>query len=123
MNTNVFGLVPKIPQGLLHDMYAVSQEKKLDMENGGQWTPGEEVRTKFSGVVLPVGNKDLIRAEAGSTTTYTDKIYTNGFELPILGKVYDPPSGLMYTVSQELGHNSLHPMKRYLVECSGKAGT
>ncbi len=27
-----------------------------------------------------------------------------------------PDSGNTYTVTQELGHNSIHPMKRYLVE-------
>lgn len=108
---------PKIPQQLLHDMYEIKMSGGfLDMDNGGQWRPGKEERVKFQGAILPVGDKDLIYIDAGAYTKTSRKIYTNGYLLDINGKVYDPVTGAAYTVKQELGYNSIHPLKRYLVD-------
>ena len=54
-------------------------------------------------------------------TNLSEKIYTNGHALQVGAQVYDPDTDTTYTVTQELGHNSIHPMKRYLVEARGKA--
>ena len=35
--------------------------------------------------------------------------------------MYDPEGNMSYTVKQELGYNSIHPQKRYLIEAKGKA--
>lgn len=122
MIQNIFGAMPTIPTGLMHEMFKINQGKELDVDNGGQWMPTRKEDESFQGVILPVGSEDLVRAEGGSTLNCTEKIYTNGFVLDTGAKVYDPQSGHTYTVSQELGHNSLHPMKRYLIERKGKAG-
>ncbi|MGL5435879.1 MAG: hypothetical protein ACRDBO_10845 [Lachnospiraceae bacterium] len=123
MFANIFGAVPMIPEGLLHTMYLLTKEKNLSTENGGQWSADTESKTEFKGVVLPVGSEDLVRAEGGATTNCTEKVYTNEKELPVGAQILDPPTGYRYTVAQELGHNSLHPMKRYLIERGGKAGS
>ena len=115
------GAQPQIPAGLLHDMFEIQSGGTFDQDNGGQWIPGTDKRVKFKGVVLPVNDKDLIRDVAGTYTQYSEKIYTNGHSLQIGASVEDQ-DGSRYTVTQELGHNSLHPMKRYLVERKGEAG-
>lgn len=119
---NLFGAQPLIPGGLMHTMHLLQKDRELDMENGGQWTTAGEAKVSFQGVVLPVGDKDLVRSDSGSILNCTEKIYTNGKVLDTGAKVYDPPSGYTYTIVQELGHNSLHPVKRYLIERKGKAG-
>lgn len=111
---------PIIPNGLLHDMYEIQSGAKFSQENGGQWVPGENKEVTFKGVVLPVNDKDLVRDVAGTFTQYSEKIYTNGHTLQIGARVKDA-DGAIYTVTQELGHNALHPMKRYLVERKGEA--
>lgn len=120
MNSYCFGgAQPMIPEGLLHEMYEIQSGAAFDQKNGGQWTPGADKRIPFKGVVLPVNDKDLIRDVAGTFTQYSEKVYTNGHDLSIGAQVEDF-DGTRYTVTQELGHNSLHPMKRYLVERKGK---
>lgn len=111
---------PMIPGGLLHDMYEIQSGSSFSQENGGQWIPGENKKITFKGVVLPVNDKDLVRDVAGTFTQYSEKIYTNGHPLQIGARVEDS-DGKIYTITQELGHNSLHPMKRYLVERRGEA--
>ena len=88
---------PMIPGGLLHTMYEVQAGGHYDQDKGGQWVAGEPVRV-------------------GTVSDLSEKIYTNGHALQVGAQVYDPDSGNTYTVTQELGHNSIHPMKRYLVE-------
>ena len=80
----------------------------------------QETRISFRGVILPVNDKDLIRDTAGTYMHCTEKIYTNGHALQIGARVMDQ-DGTVYTITQELGHNSIHPMKRYLVERKGDA--
>lgn len=112
---------PMIPGGLLHTMYEVKASGSYDQSKGGQWTSTAAERLPFEGVVLPVSDKDLAREITGTSTALSEKIYTNGYALKTGAKVYDPASSTTYTVKQELGHNSLHPMKRYLVEAKGGA--
>ncbi len=117
---NYFSIQPRIPDGLLHGMYELQPGSVFSQEDGGQWIQGERKRVPFQGIVLPVTDKDLIRDASGTITHNTVKIYTNQYALHTGGQVEDR-DGTVYTVTQELDHNSLHPMKRYLAECAGKA--
>lgn len=113
---------PTIPRGLLHTMYDLKASGKYDQAKGGQWVPSAEPsRTPFQGAVLPVSDVDLRRELAGTVTDHSEKIYTNGYALSVGAQVLDPQTGVTYTVTQELGHNSIHPMKRYLVEARKEA--
>lgn len=114
------GAQPMIPDALLHEMYEIRSGATFSQEHGGQWIPGEDQKIPFRGVVLPVNDKDLIRDMAGTFSQYTEKIYTNGHALQTGAQVEDF-DGTRYTVTQELGHNSLHPIKRYLVERKGES--
>ena len=111
---------PMIPNGLLHEMFEIKSGAAFQQDNGGQYIPGKETRISFRGVILPVNDKDLIRDAAGTYMHCTEKIYTNGHALQIGARVMDQ-DGTVYTITQELGHNSLHPMKRYLIERKGDA--
>lgn len=113
---------PNIPGQLMHDMYELrSTGGKHDMKNGGQWVPGSVERKRFKGVVLPVNDKDLMYMEGGTYTQNSRKVYTNGYSLEVGEKIYDPQDGSTYTVKQELGYNSIHPIKRYLIDSKGGA--
>ena len=101
---------PMIPGGLLHTMYEVQAGGHYDQDKGGQWVAGEPVRVPFEGAVLPVSDKDLRREITGTVSDLSEKIYTNGHALQVGAQVYDPDSGNTYTVTQELGHNSIHPI-------------
>ena len=108
---------PMIPDGLMHEMFEIKRSGGHYAPNhGGQWIPGAEEKIRFMGVILPVSNKDLMREEIGTYGKNSQKIYTNGHSLEVGGKIYDPVDGRTYTVTQELGYNSIHPMKRYLIE-------
>lgn len=111
---------PLIPDGMMHDMYELAKAGgTYSPENGGQWVPGDEEKVRFRGVILPVNDKDLMYAEAGAYTQYSRKVYTNGHTLGVGGKIYDPQDGVTYVVKQELGYNSIHPIKRYLIDSDG----
>lgn len=115
---------PVIPRGLLHTMYDLKAGSKFDQSKGGQYIPGGATeRTPFQGAVLPVSDKDLVREITGTMSDHSEKIYTNGYALRVGAQVLDPQTNITYTVTQELGHNSIHPMKRYLVEARGEAAT
>ena len=115
---------PTIPRGLMHTMYDLTAGSKFDQAQGGQWVPGGATeRTPFQGAVLPVSDKDLVREITGTMSDHSEKIYTNGYALRVGAQVLDPQTNITYTVTQELGHNSIHPMKRYLVEARGEAAT
>lgn len=106
----------------MHEMFDVrKKEGDYDSENGGQWVPGTEERIPFKGVILPVTSKDLMREEIGTYSLHNQKVYTNGYSLAIGAQMYDPEGNMSYTVKQELGYNSIHPQKRYLIEAKGKA--
>lgn len=112
---------PMIPPGMMHVMYEVVTSGSYDQSKGGQWASNPAERVPFDGVVLPVSDKDLAREITGTVANVSEKIYTNGHALKVGARVYDPESSTTYTVTQELGHNSLHPLKRYLVEARGGA--
>ena len=115
---------PTIPRGLMHTMYDLKAGSKFDQAQGGQWVPGGATeRTPFQGAVLPVSDKDLVREITGTMSDHSEKIYTNGYALRVGAQVLDPQTNITYTVTQKLGHNSIHPMKRYLVEARGEAAT
>lgn len=114
---------PQIPRTLMHTMYQLKSGGQYDQQAGGQWAPAKEERIAFQGVVLPVSDKDLQRTPTGTYSKDSEKIYTNGYALTVGGSVYDPQSDMTYTVTQELGHNSIHPMKRYIVEAKGRGGS
>lgn len=115
---------PTIPRGLMHTMYDLKAGSKFDQAQGGQWVPGGATeRTPFQGAVLPVSDKDLVREITGTMSDHSEKIYTNGYALRVGAQVLDPQTNITYTVTQELGHNSIHPMKRYLVEARGEVAT
>ena len=115
---------PTIPRGLMHTMYDLKAGSKFDQAQGGQWVPGGATeRPPFQGAVLPVSGKDLVREITGTMSDHSEKIYTNGYALRVGAQVLDPQTNITYTVTQELGHNSLHPMKRYLVAARGAAPT
>ena len=115
---------PTIPRGLMHTMYDLKAGSKFAQAQGGQWVPGGATeRTPFQGAVLPVSDKDLVREITGTMSDHSEKIYTNGYALRVGAQVLDPQTNITYTVTQELGHNSIHPMKRYLVEARGEAAT
>ena len=112
--------VPLIPEGMMHDMYElVKSGGGYSEENGGQWIPGNTEQVKFRGVVLPVNDRDLMYAEAGTHTQCSRKAYTNGHALKVGSQVLDPQDGITYVVKQELGYNSVHPIKRYLIDSEG----
>lgn len=117
-----FGMAqPMIPGGLLHTMFELKKSGGYDQSKGGQWVEGDAEKIPFKGVVLPVSDEDLRREITGTVKDITEKIYTNGHTLQVGAQVYDPDSNTTYTVTQELGHNSIHPMRRYLVEARGGA--
>ena len=112
---------PLIPGGLLHTMYDVQSSVEFNQDKGGQYEHTGTKRIPFQGVVLPISNVDLQYAPQGTFTENSEKVYTNGYELSVGAQVNDPQSGITYTVKQELGHNSIHPMRRYVVEYKGKS--
>lgn len=112
---------PMIPPGMMHVMYEVVTSGSYDQSKGGQWASTAAERLPFEGAVLPVSDKDIARGITGTSTALSEKIYTNGYILNVGARVYDPASSTTYTVKQELGHNSIHPLKRYLVEAKGGA--
>jgi len=108
--------LPQIPEGMLHEMFDVISSGAIDQNAGGQWKSKRPKRVPFLGTVMPVSDKDLMREPQGTFTKLSEKIYTNGYALKVGGSVFDPQTGISYTVTQELGHNSIHPLKRYVVE-------
>jgi hypothetical protein len=113
---------PQIPSGLLHDMLQVTPGGSHDNENGGQWKPTLNPATvKFKGVVLPLSNEDLEYLPEGTITKNSQKLYTNGKRVEVGATFTDTFDGVTYTITTELTHGPLHPMKRYLVETKGGA--
>lgn len=106
---------PRLPRSLLH-ILTVS-ERTFEKAPGGQMKPVDAVITSFWGVVLPLSNKDWKLLPEGTYTQNSQKLYTDD---PVIIKpgqiIRDTYDGQQYTVKQELSHNSIHPMLRFLVE-------
>ena len=97
---------PKLPRGLLHEMFEVHEDGGYyDKQNGGQWVPGGASEESFQGVVMPLNN--------------AQKVYTNGHTLRVGAQFRDGYDGQLYTVKQELTHGPVHALKRYMVEKKG----
>lgn len=112
---------PQLPAGLLHDMTMTSTTVELDEENGGQFRPQQPTVTTFKGIVMPMSNEDLQYLPEGTYTRNTQKLYTNGARVAVGAQFTDGFDGQTYTVTQELTHGPVHPMKRYAVEKKGVA--
>ena len=113
---------PKIPLGLLHNMTLITPGGSRDVANGGQWKPTLNPATaSFKGVVMPLANEDLEYLPEGTYTKNTQKLYTNGERVEVGATFTDTYDSTTYTVTQELTHGPIHPMKRYLVEARGGA--
>ena len=111
---------PKLPRGLLHEMFEVHEDGGYyDKQNGGQWVPGEASEEAFQGVVMPLNNEDLKYMDAGTYTINAQKVYTNGHTLRVGAQFRDGYDGQLYTVKQELTHGPVHALKRYMVEKKG----
>jgi len=114
--------LPAIPAGLLHDMIQTQPGGTVDMANGGQFKPDlNPAQATFKGVVLPVSNEDLQYVPEGTYTRNTQKLYTNGARVAVGAAFTDTYDSQTYTVTQELTHGPIHPVKRYLVEARGVA--
>lgn len=108
---------PKLPRALLHILTVSDRKFVRDTSNGGQSRPIEKNVKQFWGVVLPLGNLDWKQLPEGSYTQNTQKLYTDDPVDINPGQIIrDTYDGQQYTVKQELSHNSIHPMVRYLVE-------
>lgn len=113
--------MPKIPDAVMDDMWFIKKESgHYDSENGGQFVPGAESKVKFYGALLPLTEKDLQRMPQGTYTGDQQKIYTNGFVLPV-GSTVLTQNGEIYIVKSDLDHGMIHPMRRYIVERKGAA--
>lgn len=111
----MFSATPRLPRALLHTLTLM--ERTFEKEPGGQSRPVEVSTTSFQGVVLPLSNQDWKQLPEGSYTVNTQKLYTDDPVTIQPGQVItDTYDGQQYTVKQELSHNSIHPMRRYLVE-------
>ena len=62
-----------------------------------------------------------LAAGAPTFTRNSRKIYTNGHALGVGSRVYDPESGVTYTVTGDLDHGAIHPLRRFVVERKGEA--
>jgi hypothetical protein len=106
---------PLIPPSLMHVLTAKNATKIRDKDNGGQWRSLSTDPVSIKGVIMPLSNKDLKYLPEGTFTQNSQKLYTNGDVVAVGSEITDI-DGKTYTVKQELDHNSIHPMKRYLVE-------
>lgn len=111
----MFYATPRLPRALLH-ILTVSNRKFVKGE-GGQMRPVEDQVVSFWGVVLPLSNLDLKLLPEGTYTQNSQKLYTDDpVEIKTGQIIRDTYDGQLYTVKQELSHNSIHPMLRYIVE-------
>lgn len=113
----MFHNTPRLPRALLHVLTVSQRVFVRDPEHGGQSKPVDELIASFWGIVMPIANKEWRQLPEGVFTSDTQKLYTDetvdikpGY---IIRDTYD---GQLYTVTQELDHNSIHPMRRFLVE-------
>ena len=106
---------PRLPRALLHPLVAYAQI--TEPGPGGQFKKVTKAVSAFMGVVMQLSNKDWKLLPEGSYTQNSQKLYTDGPVTLKPGQVIrDTYDGQRYTVKTELGHNSIHPMLRYIVE-------
>ena len=113
---------PMLPRGILHELVELrAGPGGYDPDNGGQWVRSEPERIPFQGVVLVVSEDDWQKAPQGTCTRNSRKIYTTGHALGVGSRVYDPESGATYTVTGDLDHGAIHPLRRFVAERKGEA--
>ena len=108
---------PRLPRALLHILTVSDRAFVRDINSGGQSRPVETNTKSFWGVVLPLSNKDWKMLPEGTYTKDSQKLYTDDpIEIRPGQIIRDTYDGQTYTVVQELEHNSIHPMLRFIVE-------
>lgn len=112
---------PRIPSYLQGDFESISVKNKFLQAEGGISREKERVTSKFVGALLPINAEDLGYLPEGTVTTDSQKLYTNGETLKVGQLVRDKQTGYSYTVTSELTHGNIHPLKRYLVTRRGES--
>lgn len=112
---------PQIPSKLMHDFYRIDVKKEFLQDEGGIYKDIGQVLNSFKGAILPLNNKDLQRLPEGTSTVYSQKIYTNGETLEVGQLVQDSLDNQTYTVIAELTYEPIDSLKRYIVNKRGAA--
>ncbi len=113
----MFSAAPRLPRALLHTLTFTKRTFINDPERGGQSIPIDEEVTSFRGIVMPLSNKDWEQLPEGSFTQNSQKLYTDDpVKIEPGDIIQDSYDGQRYTVKCELSHNTIHPMRRYIVE-------
>ena len=111
-----FAATPRLPRALLHPI-KVYERTFVHDGPGGQSRPVDKAVKTFKGIIMPLSNKDLKYLPEGTYTENSQKLYTDD---PVKIRpnqiIEDTFDGQRYTVKTELGHNTIHPMVRYIVE-------
>jgi hypothetical protein len=108
---------PKLPRALLHILTVSNRTFVHDAASGGQSKPIDTTVASFWGAVLPLSNKDWKQLPEGSFTQNSQKLYTDDPVSISPGQIImDTYDGQRYTVKTELAHNTIHPMRRFIVE-------
>ena len=117
-----FAATPRLPRALLHQLKVYERTFVRDGP-GGQSRPVEKAVKTFKGIVMPLSNKDLKDLPEGTYTENSQKLYSDDpVEVSTNQIIEDTFDGQRYTVKTSLGHNSIHPMVRYIVEGVVKKG-
>jgi len=113
----MFYATPRLPRALLHTLSVLHREFERDPTKGGQSRPVYKTEATFLGVVMPLSNKDWQQLPEGSFTSNSQKLYTDDPVVIEPGQIIqDTFDGQRYTVKTELNHNSIHPMRQFIVE-------
>lgn len=113
----MFHNTPRLPKQLLHTMQVVERRFERSKTHGNQSRPVDTIISEFKGVILPLSNQDLRLLPEGSIIENTQKLYTDDIVSIRPGDiVFDLRDGQRYTVKTLLDHNTIHPMRRYIVE-------
>lgn len=113
---NNFAATPRLPRALLHTI-TLYQRTYVRDGPGGQSRPVDAPPKKFNGIVMPLSNKDLKYLPEGTYSQNSQKLYTDDdIEIEPGQIIEDSFDKQRYTVKTDLGHNTIHPMHRYIVE-------
>ena len=113
----MFNATPRLTRALLHILTVSNRTFVRDATQGGQSKPVDKLITSFWGAVLPLSNKDWKLLPEGSYTQNSQKLYTDDLVEIKPGQIIrDTYDGQQYTVITELAHNTIHPIRRFIVE-------
>ena len=111
----MFYNTPRLPRILLHPL--VVYEKTSELGPGGQFRLVTKAVSIFNGIVMPLSNEDWKLLPEGFYTKNSQKLYTDGPAILKPGQtILDTYDVQKYTVKTALAHNSIHPMRRYIIE-------